>query len=452
MATAMQSSHQAEILKSFTTWREQNGVKSPSLELAFFEGGVRGVVATQDLVPGDRMVELPRSACIMVGETDKCPFPEFVAEAYWDTLVGNEQAGIQRLALVLLNELKKGSASSYSAYIQQLPQEIYTLGTFTSQQLQELQYPPIIEEGNRARRELRDMHAALKRQSPQTKVSEAEFQWAFLICQTRVFSGAVDLKLKGRLVPKAAAVAMATAAFSSAQNDQGRWIAVTAMAWLLASDFIGKKKGDADGRATYFILMPMIDAINSLSGVKTEFEFSALTDKFVVKAANSYKKGEQAFISYGELSNDTLAVRYGHVQPDNEFDVFVFDDLMGWLRGNYSQAQELTSKHISTLRKEGAIEALDGATLLPNGSMDPSVLRALDMILIATSEGGESSGRDLYKMLAAVCRGSLNDMGTSLQEDKELLETAEDPRLRLAIQFRMEKKKLLQQALSCFQQ
>lgn len=68
--------------------------------------------------------------------------------------------------------------------------------------------------------------------------------------------------------------------------------------------------------------------------------------------------------------------------------------------------------------------------MLPNGSMDPSVLRALDMILIATSEGGESSGRDLYKMLAAVCRGSLNDMGTSLQEDKELLETAEDPRLR----------------------
>lgn len=66
------------------------------------------------------MVELPRSACIMVGETDKCPFPEFVAEAYWDTLVGNEQAGIQRLALVLLNELKKGSASSYSAYIQQV--------------------------------------------------------------------------------------------------------------------------------------------------------------------------------------------------------------------------------------------------------------------------------------------------------------------------------------------
>jgi hypothetical protein len=40
--------------------------------------------------------------------------------------------------------------------------------------------------------------------------------------QTRVFSGKIDLKLKSRLIPKAAAVAMATAAFSSARSDEVR--------------------------------------------------------------------------------------------------------------------------------------------------------------------------------------------------------------------------------------
>lgn len=63
------------------------------------------------------------------------------------------------------------------------------------------------------------------------------------------------------------------------------------------------------------------------------------------------------------------------MQPDNEFDVFVFDDLMGWLRGNYSQAQELTSKHISTLRKEGAIEV---CTLVDDALNDETCRDALD--------------------------------------------------------------------------
>jgi len=42
------------------------------------------------------------------------------------------------------------------------------------------------------------------------------------VAQTRVFSGPLDVNLVKRLVPRAAAVGMAAAAFGSASNDQAR--------------------------------------------------------------------------------------------------------------------------------------------------------------------------------------------------------------------------------------
>jgi hypothetical protein len=62
-----------------------------------------------------------------------------------------------------------------------------------------------------------------------------------------VFSGPLDVGLVKRLIPRAAAVGMAAAAFGSADNDQARWIAVTAMAWLLASDTLIKRKKTKEG-------------------------------------------------------------------------------------------------------------------------------------------------------------------------------------------------------------
>eukprot|EP00959_Pyramimonas_sp_CCMP1952_P055113 1152252-Pyramimonas_sp.AAC.1 len=71
----------------------------------------------------------------------ECPFPEFVKEEYWNGLVGEKQ-GLVRLALALLFEKNKGASSAFHPYIQQLPKEFYTLTTFSSNELKELQYPP----------------------------------------------------------------------------------------------------------------------------------------------------------------------------------------------------------------------------------------------------------------------------------------------------------------------
>lgn len=69
-----------------------------------------------ELAAGAQLVELPRKACLMVGEKDGCPFPDFVTPALWETLKGDEQQGIVRLALCLLHEKSKGASSGYAPY------------------------------------------------------------------------------------------------------------------------------------------------------------------------------------------------------------------------------------------------------------------------------------------------------------------------------------------------
>lgn len=64
-----------------------------------------------ELAAGATLVELPRKACMMVGERDSCPFPDFVTPALWDELKGDEYQGIVRLALCLLHEKSKGASS-----------------------------------------------------------------------------------------------------------------------------------------------------------------------------------------------------------------------------------------------------------------------------------------------------------------------------------------------------
>jgi hypothetical protein len=256
-----------------------------------------------ELAAGAQLVELPRKACLMVGEKDACPFPEFVTPALWETLTGDEQQGIVRLALCLLHEKSKGASSGYAPshafsnltrswvcggggeaphssvtassqgfasdrspqlcdegrlptagapdvvadrrqcaamraltrsvrlgryapYIQQLPEVFYTLDSFNNKEMKELQYTPRLTEAQNSLtgKRVDALYAKIKSLSPQTlkAVSKEQLQWALQVVQTRVFSGPLDVNLVKRLIPRAAAVGMAAAAFGSASNDQAR--------------------------------------------------------------------------------------------------------------------------------------------------------------------------------------------------------------------------------------
>jgi hypothetical protein len=156
--------------------------------------------------PDDALVELPRSACICIGENAKCPFPDFVNEEHWDNLVGEKQ-GLVRLALALLFEKNKGTASTFHPYIQQLPKEFFTLTTFSKSELKELQYPPVLALVEVEKKFVQDAYRRLRKECPKTKVAVEEFEWAMHVVNSRVFSGQLDPKLKSRLLPKVSVLA-----------------------------------------------------------------------------------------------------------------------------------------------------------------------------------------------------------------------------------------------------
>lgn len=114
----------------------------------------------------------------------------------------------------------------YAPYIRQLPEAFYTLDTFNNKEVKELQYTPRLTEAQNSLtgKRVDALYAQLRSLSPQTvkAVSKDELQWALQVAQTRVFSGPLDVNLVKRLVPRAAAVGMAAAAFGSASNDQAR--------------------------------------------------------------------------------------------------------------------------------------------------------------------------------------------------------------------------------------
>jgi hypothetical protein len=64
----------------------------------------------------------------------------------------------------------------------------------------------------------------------------------------------------------------------------------------------------------------------------------------------------QAYISYGQLANENLAVRYGFVERNNTNDAYVLNDMLGLLMEHDAVARSLTQAQITQLRQSGAFE------------------------------------------------------------------------------------------------
>jgi hypothetical protein len=200
---------------------------------------------------------------------------------------------------------------------------------------------------------------------------------------------------------------------------------------------------------------------------------------------------QQLYISYGPRSNDQLLQYYGFVEEDNPHDVYIMPSLRSW---------DIAALEMALGRPfaPGRLEKLDRAGLLGsseamgaadseddslsaaniNGGvvidrvqgLDPAVLQALRALVSTDAEwdaAGQaignfclenSGGVDNERCARLVARTAialeLFSKATTIQQDQELLRRLESskglnasPSERLAIQFRIEKKKLLQEAI-----
>lgn len=168
-----------------------------------------------------------------------------------------------------------------------------------------------------------------------------------------------------------------------------------------------------------YALAPGIDFANHCGDVSATMgvAYEYFADKFIARSQIEYESGEQVFASYGAQSNDSLLQYYGFVLEDNSSDEYVFGEM----------AERLLKVSAGTLRVDR------------DGKFASDTIKEISR----SFDGGND---EITSVLQDLCTAELDGFSTSLEEDKLALKDCTNARLRLAIQYRIGKKKILQLA------
>ena len=239
------------------------------VEHDFKETG-RGYRCVRDIIQGEELLAIPLEECWTAADARAAVQLKPVIDA------DPELSDVNVTALHLLVERAKGPQSTRWAHLQQLPIEYDSTLFWSTQQLQEIEGSPWHELATRfaeeARQDWATLRDAVARATPESRVlldgvSERDYLWAYTTVKSRTAEVLVDGE----------------------------------KASLLAPDF------------------DMFNHCDALKPGSTHF-FDEPRRALVVSAARDYVEGEQAFISYGTVSNGSLLLAGGFVLPSNRFD------------------------------------------------------------------------------------------------------------------------------------
>jgi len=297
---------------AFERWAEDKGISAPALRLDDFDG-LRGVSATKDLAPNERILAVPSRLALQVTTTQRAP--QWASDELWRAAPWHH-----RLALTLLHEESKVD-SPLRPWLEELPTSIHTPISWDAEQLLELGYAPMVDDVRTQREEWDALVQRLQRDPPEGVATDRESVYrALSIVRSRSFSGPfAGGTFKGSLVQLFLACTAAGAFAISGGNAELALDGFLGVAvYLLANDLFFS-------RATSFkryVLCPFIDMMNHASSRgATDVSYEYFSDNFaVVLDDKPVKKGTQANICYGPRSNDALMQYYGFVEPGNPHD------------------------------------------------------------------------------------------------------------------------------------
>ncbi|KAK1275435.1 hypothetical protein QJS04_geneDACA003996 [Acorus gramineus] len=253
-------------------WGQDHGVKT-KLQLAHFEGAGRGAVASEDVVIGETVLEIPESLLICDNDVYKSDMFDIM-----------EMSGINDETMLLLWSMREISnpKSKFKAYFEALPTEFNTGLSFGIIALTNLEGTLLVEEILQAKEHLRNEYEALqcKLLSNHPEVFEKElytwecYLWACELWYSNsmkvVFS---DGKLKTCLVPIAG-----------------------------------------------FLNHSLVPHILNYGRV------DSATKSLKLRVSRPCMRGEQCYLSYGNFSSSHLVTFYGFfLKGDNFYDVIPLD-------------------------------------------------------------------------------------------------------------------------------
>jgi len=298
----------------------ESGVVCAPLSVRTFDG-VRGVAASSNLQPGERILAVPASQALQVTTIQPCP--RWADENSW-----RQAPWDARLALCLLRardeqrQPPQGSgadpATARARWLATLPTEFTTPLFWDESLLRSLRYPPLEEAVSEQRREWRRLHQLIG-----SAYSLDDFLWAMSTVRSRAFSGPYSPStLKGSLqqLSFASALALLYLLSGAGAPEQALNGLLAVLVSLVISDFLLPRFS----AAKRYVLCPWIDLLNhhsSRAGSQLAYEY--FTDAFAaVLDGTPTAAGEQALISYGPRPNEQLLQYYGFVEADNPYDSY----------------------------------------------------------------------------------------------------------------------------------
>ena len=386
-----------------------------------------------------------------------------------------------------INSMNEKAGVTLKPWMESLPRKYDTPFHWSDDSLKDLQYVPMMEAVALQKRKWKETYNDLAAASSDfaSQISYDDFVWGCETARSRAFSGAYSGSAFNPIPYATVAVLVAGyLALGLGSMEQAANGAALVVCGSILKDFVIPKLL----KVQKYVICPFIDMANHIgAGMHGNVAFEYFSDGFSLSTVSDVREGQEVCIQYGPRNNDQLLQYYGFVEKNNVHDVYILPAIRQW---------DLNELEVACGRKVGAgrLEKLDRAGLLGRESniqlnaknenddaanqiggvvltratgIDPAVIQALRALVSSDQEwdnAGEAIGnfaeqvspeneRAAKLAMKRAMELELESKPTSIEEDENLIQSNLDKNGRvdieelLAIQFRLEKKRLLKEAI-----
>jgi len=488
----------ARSVTNLERWAERVGIqKSPTLKLDQDPTSGFGWTATTDIATNQVLLQVPTDVALTVacpgeGPNDARVLRQCVdRKAFRDDLPWYAQFSAY---LHVLKQQNNDDGRDVQAWLDSLPRVLDTPLHWKTDgdDLSELQYDFLTKAVAKQRTAWQGYHQALQ-DNGFADLSYDDFVWGCEMARSRAFSGAYT---GGAFNPAIYAFTLALVAvyiglglgtIEQAANGAGVVFCATVLKDFVFPKLFKSKK---------YAICPLIDMANHQSvGYVGDVSFEYFANAYSLATTTAVQAGQAVCISYGARSNDQWLQYYGFVEPNNPHDVYILPPLREWPLADMEAAagRSVAAGRLQALERAGLLgyantndngsdsddkkQAFDenaanadgGVVVTRAVGLDPAVWQALRALFCTDAEwqaagqavgsfaeSSPSTATEKAVREAAKCalEWELARKATTLEQDVALQQRQANSKAvdastaeTLALAFRIEKKKLLQECL-----
>ena len=221
------------------------------------------------------------------------------------------------------------------------------------------------------------------------------------------------------------------------------------------------------------MLCPVLDMFNHKQSVKSDPSYEYFRNTFTLTLSDRVEENEEVCINYGNRGNDELMQYYGFVVEDNKSDSYTMSgflekaagclETLGWQtsasgvkdRTEMLKASNMANDKVVVRPKRRGLTNRTLQALRILASTDEE-LKGKNALLDFNSQVSSENEARAYTLMRALCERELEEFPTTLEEDEKMAANLSKMRADLgdvevktqALQFRIQKKKVLKKYLS----